>query len=279
MYFSAITSVLVAVLLTCAGAQSTTTLVTGALGNATVVENNPPGPIYVATLPTEEFFNPNDPRGNVKGSVSATANPNGIGVSFQVTFSNLPTSGGPFRMPFPILLDVRANNTTVYHLHAFPVPADGNCTGTLGHVDPFIRGEVSTFESLIIKDAILTTPQTPACDSDLPQTCQVGDLAGKHGKITSDPFTSSYSDDFASTVEGLGSFFGNRSITLHFGNATRITCANFTLLGGSVGGSDNATASATSSSGPAQFTGLGAMSFSVSPMLYFVLVGAVALAL
>lgn len=33
----------------------------------------------------------------------------------------------------------------VYHLHAAPVPADGNCTGTLGHVDPFIRGEVSIF--------------------------------------------------------------------------------------------------------------------------------------
>lgn len=99
--------------------------------------------------------------------------------------------------------------------------------------------------------------------------------------ITSDPFTASYSDDFASTVSGLGSFFGNRSLTLHFGNATRITCANFTLLGGNVGGtgSENSTASATSSSGPAQFTGLGAASFSVAPMLYLLTVGALALAL
>jgi hypothetical protein len=78
-------------------AQSNTVPVTGTLGNATVVENNPPGIIYTATLPTKEFFNPEDPRGNVKGSVSATANPNGIGVSFQVSFENLPTSGGPFR--------------------------------------------------------------------------------------------------------------------------------------------------------------------------------------
>jgi len=98
MYQFTLVSIVAASLLTCAGAQTTTSPVTGTLGNATVVENNPPGPIYVATLPDTEFFNPSDPRGNVKGSVSATANPNGIGVSFQVTFSNLPTSGGPFRM-------------------------------------------------------------------------------------------------------------------------------------------------------------------------------------
>lgn len=104
MYLSAIISAFVAALLTGADAQTTTSPVTGILGNATVVEDNPPGPIYVATLPENEFFNPDDPRGNIKGSVSATANPNGIGVSFQITFSNLPTSGGPFRKlpPVPI---------------------------------------------------------------------------------------------------------------------------------------------------------------------------------
>lgn len=60
--------------------------------------------------------------------------------------------------------------STVYHIHDAPVPADGNCTGTLAHLDPTQRGE------------------QPPCDSTKPQTCQVGDLAGKHGKITSSPF-------------------------------------------------------------------------------------------
>ncbi|KAF7959586.1 hypothetical protein EAE96_001202 [Botrytis aclada] len=225
-----ISSILVTALLGLAQAQTTTFPITGTLGNATIPENNPVGPIYVATLPDMEFFNPDDPRGNIKGSVSATANPDGIGVQFQVQFSNLPTSGGPF----------------VYHLHAHPVPSDGNCTGTLGHLDPFLRGE------------------TPACNSSLPQTCQVGDLSGKHGKVTSDPFQASYVDEFASTLEGLGSFFGNRSLTVHFGNTTRITCANFTLLDGVVGGDDEGSANstrdgangtATSTGGPAQFTG------------------------
>jgi hypothetical protein len=96
--------------------------------------------------------------------------------------------------------------------------------------------------------------QTPACNSSLPQTCQVGDLSGKHGKITSDPFTASYADEFASTYPGLGSFFGNRSIVVHFGNKTRITCANFTLATAA-----NATmqANATSTGGPVQYTSLG----------------------
>lgn len=97
---SFITSAITAVLLVSAAtAQTTATTdpITGQLGNATVVENNPPGPIYSAALPDRQFRNPDDPRGSVKGTLSATANPNGIGVAFQVNFENLPTSGGPFR--------------------------------------------------------------------------------------------------------------------------------------------------------------------------------------
>ncbi|KAJ5032417.1 uncharacterized protein L3040_009022 [Drepanopeziza brunnea f. sp. 'multigermtubi'] len=175
--------------------SNTTGPVTGIRGNATVVENNPVGKVYTAVLPEQQFNNPQDPRGNVIGSISATANPDGHGVSFTVQFENLPTSGGPF----------------LYHIHDDPVPSDGNCNKTLAHADPFIRGE------------------TPPCDASLPQTCQTGDLSGKYGKITSDPFTVTYKDDFASTVEGIGAFFGNRSFVIHFANKTRITCANFAL--------------------------------------------------
>jgi len=94
-------SVLTTTLLGLVGAQSGGTVVTGLLGNATVVENNPPGVIYTATLPAVEFNNPSDPRGNIKGSISAVANANGIGVAFSVDFSNFPTSGGPFCMLLP----------------------------------------------------------------------------------------------------------------------------------------------------------------------------------
>jgi hypothetical protein len=101
MHSVAILSVLTTTLLGLVGAQSGGTVVTGLLGNATVVENNPPGVIYTATLPAVEFNNPSDPRGNIKGSISAVANANGIGVAFSVDFSNFPTSGGPFCMLLP----------------------------------------------------------------------------------------------------------------------------------------------------------------------------------
>src|ERR1700678_2430282 len=96
MHSTTVLPVLMAALVGLVSAQSTDIPVTGILGNATVVENNPPGVIYTATLPTTEFNNPQDPRGNIKGSVSAVANSNGIGVAFSVDFSNFPTSGGPF---------------------------------------------------------------------------------------------------------------------------------------------------------------------------------------
>ena len=63
-----------------------------------------------------------------------------------------------------------AKDELVYHIHDQPVPSDGNCTKTLAHQDPTERGEI------------------PPCDPSAPETCQVGDLAGKHGNITSNPF-------------------------------------------------------------------------------------------
>jgi hypothetical protein len=112
-----------------------------------------------------------------------------------------------------------------------PINSTGSCNSALAHLDPFIRGE------------------QPPCDATKPQTCQVGDLSGKHGKITSDPFSATYIDTYASLVPGIGSFFGNRSFVLHFGNTTKITCASFWLVPGTE--PSNATATAP----PAVFTG------------------------
>lgn len=214
MHFSLCLTVLSALVLPVTNAQ-TLGPVTGQLGNASVVTNNPPGVVYTATLPAKPFFNPNNPLGNIKGGITAKSNPDGIGVVFQVSFSNLPKTGGPFS----------------YHIHVTPVPDSGNCTQTLDHLDPFIRG---------VK---------PPCDSSLPQTCQVGDLSGKFGVITSDPFSASYLDEFATTMPGLGSFFGNRSMVIHLANSTRVTCANFVQSGtksGSGGGSSSTNSPTTS---------------------------------
>ncbi|KAI9782899.1 MAG: hypothetical protein M1839_004373 [Geoglossum umbratile] len=175
---------------------------TGKLGDALVVTDNPVGAVYVAAL---------SDGGKVSGSVSAVAASNGTGVSFTVSFKDLPKSGGPF----------------LYHIHDLAVPANGSCASTLAHQDPYQRGE------------------DPPCDSSNPKTCQVGDLSGKYGKVTADPFEASYTDLYASTKPGSFAFFGNRSIVVHYANKTRIACANFELKS-----STNATASATAAAAP-----------------------------
>lgn len=93
------------------------------------------------------------------------------------------------------------------------VPADGNCTATLAHLDPFLRGE------------------DPVCDSSSPKTCQVGDLSGKYGKITSDPYEITFHDDFSSLSTGSNASIQDRSFVVHFSNKTRITCGNFAPAG------------------------------------------------
>ncbi|PTB56326.1 hypothetical protein M431DRAFT_80837 [Trichoderma harzianum CBS 226.95] len=163
--------------------------------DAPVVTGNPQSVEYKATLPKKPFFAGADLAGNVKGSVSAVAAPGGKGVRFRVQFENFPKSGGPF----------------MYHIHEEPA-TNGNCTSTLAHLDPYHRGE------------------TPACDASKPETCQVGDLSGKYGKIISDPFVAEYFDLYTSLSPDNPAFFGNRSIVVHYANKTRLTCANFAKL-------------------------------------------------
>ncbi|KAK5115110.1 hypothetical protein LTR62_001807 [Meristemomyces frigidus] len=103
----------------------------------------------------------------VTGSITISSFPNTNGVSVSVNFTGLPSESlyGPF----------------VYHIHAFPVPADGNCTATIGHLDPTDRGEYYP------------------CNAAAPATCQVGDLEGKHGHITISSFVAVYDDEFLSS--------------------------------------------------------------------------------
>ncbi|CAD6569831.1 MAG: hypothetical protein ASARMPREDX12_003087 [Alectoria sarmentosa] len=184
---------------------------TGKLGNAAITQNNPTCITYNATLPST---------GSIHGYVSATANTNGTGVFFNVYLSGLPSESlGPF----------------LYHIHDQPVPADGNCTATEAHLDPYIRGEI------------------PPCDNTQPETCQVGDLTGKHGNVTISPFAAQYSDLYVSTQAGLGSFLGNRSINIHSANTTRLACANFELVSSNCNSStsgSNVTTSTTATPTP-----------------------------
>ncbi|KID63600.1 Cell surface Cu-only superoxide dismutase [Metarhizium brunneum] len=163
--------------------------------DAPVVLNNP-HVTYQAVFPKDAFYHGNI-HGNVCGSVRASRGPHGRGVRFDVRLENLPKEGGPF----------------LYHIHEDRVPADGNCTKTLAHLDPYGRGE------------------DPPCDSRAKDSCQVGDLSGKYGQPKRG-LEIWYFDNYTSLAEGTPAFLGNRSIVVHFANKTRITCANFEKLSG-----------------------------------------------
>lgn len=160
----------------------------------------------------------------------------GSGVNVAVNFTGFPSeaSYGPF----------------VYHIHALAVPADGNCSATMGHLDPTDRGEYYP------------------CNVGAPATCQVGDLSGKHGNITASTFVAQYADPFLSTDPSSPAFFGDKSVVIHTENATRITCANFMMIGGGAsagngtmmpngtyGGGNGSSPSSPTMSSPPAYTG------------------------
>lgn len=185
-------------------------ITTGEKGNATVITDNPIGKQVSGSPPEKPFTAASSLDGNVEGYVTVKSGPGGIGVDYIVKFSNLPREGGPF--PF--------------HIHEKKVPDDGNCTSTGGHLDPFQRGD------------------DPACDSDYPQTCEVGDISGKYGKIDKDPYEATFHDEFGSMNLGSNASIVDRSVVVHFANKTRITCFNFVD-----GTPSNSTPTATSTGG------------------------------
>lgn len=128
------------------------------LNGPAIAQTNLPASTYVATLP-ETMFDPYA-GSNIFGSVMAVGT--ATGVQFTVNFTGVPAETyGPFGMCLGCEPNITCEQNfptdkTVYHIHGMPVPADGNCTATMGHLDPTNRGEYYP------------------CDNTNPQTCQAG---------------------------------------------------------------------------------------------------------
>ncbi|EWC48978.1 hypothetical protein DRE_00283 [Drechslerella stenobrocha 248] len=139
--------------------------------------------------------------GDVKMEFAGT--PDGVGILVSACFKRI---NGSQPGPYP------------YHIHDFVVPENGNCTATGAHLDPYLRG-----------DAIPCVPEAP-------ETCQVGDLSGKHGDVPlagRDEYCTSYVDKFLSLNPADNAFIGNsRSIVLHNVNKMRIACGNIVRVEG-----------------------------------------------
>ncbi|EGG05387.1 Cu/Zn superoxide dismutase [Melampsora larici-populina 98AG31] len=91
-----------------------------------------------------------------------------------------------------------------YHVHVNPIQGK-NCETALGHLNPY------------------KLPEIVACDPVDVNTCEVGDLSGKHGKLTAArPYRSYIDSQLKFTPEEI-SFVG-RSVVIHDANKKRIAC-------------------------------------------------------
>ncbi|KAL2415848.1 Cell surface Cu-only superoxide dismutase [Exophiala dermatitidis] len=198
--------------------------------NAPITQNNPKMATFQAVLQIDK---------PVQGQITGVSNGNGTGVNFNINFYAFPVeaSAGPYK----------------YHIHVNPVPSDGNCTGTGGHLTPYGRND------------------TPPCDASQPSTCQPGDLSGKHGSIEladlPKNFQVTYLDAYVSTDPNSPAFFGNRSIVVHAANGTRLNCGNFIQQQPSTNNNNATWTSCATPSGTATATGTATGTKSAGPTI------------
>ncbi|KAH8753994.1 hypothetical protein F5882DRAFT_308461 [Hyaloscypha sp. PMI_1271] len=151
----------------------------------TEVDPSPVGSLFVATLLAGA---------GVQDSRSGSANDDGRGTTWEASFINLPSAGGPF----------------LWYIHSSPVPANGDCAGTSGHLDPLVSVMFAT-----------------VCNPSSPANCQIGDLSGKFGKITASALSLSFDDLFFSTDLTNAAFVGSQvRLSIHTADNKRIACAD-----------------------------------------------------
>jgi len=140
----------------------------------------------------------------------------GLGIEAHVEFSGSDDGSATFvkvRVLSGLIPDLSPDGQFLYHVHTNPVPSDGNCTLTFGHLDP------------------LNVTESITCDSSFPQYCQEGDLSGKHGLLNGTTSGSldafGYSDGYLRFYPADFSLLG-RSVVIHSSNLTRLACGNIT---------------------------------------------------
>lgn len=141
--------------------------------------NDSPQDVYVARFDD-----------NLTGKIKFTGLHNGSIEVEIIDLCGFPESGGPFQ----------------YHVHEAPVPSDGNCTGTLGHLNPY-NGD---------------------SEADQKNELEVGDLSGRYGFLPGDTGYLCYVDQYLSLNPYSPAFIGGLSVTAHYYNTTRYACANIT---------------------------------------------------
>ncbi|PWY89729.1 cytosolic Cu/Zn superoxide dismutase [Aspergillus heteromorphus CBS 117.55] len=174
-------------------------LAAAATATATATATNAPVTTDNTGLQYRAVLQPKD-NTTVTGHITTYPGPSQVGLNFFVELWGIPDG-----------------EALSYHIHNLPVPEDGNCYSTGSHLDPYARGDA-----------------TP-CDIHAPQTCQVGDLSGKHGPAFApddEAFSTVYTDWFVSSLADDPAFLGNRSFVVHAPDNTRLACGNFAVWEG-----------------------------------------------
>ncbi|KAF9141396.1 hypothetical protein BGX30_004896 [Mortierella sp. GBA39] len=141
------------------------------------------------------------------------------GIVGKFTFSPLPdrqVGGGGASVVIDIesgltsKLEIQRGVGFEYHIHEKQVGANNNCEATGGHLDPDPA-----------------KPGVVPCDPYASDTCQVGDLSGKHGNLGVTPkgdLQLKYIDKQLKFTGDATTIVG-RSLVIH-NNGARIACAN-----------------------------------------------------
>jgi len=128
----------------------------------------------------------------LQSTVTAQAGPGGVGVRYRIEAKGL-FGYGPFS----------------YAIYEKSVPVNGDCYNLGGKLDPYQRGE------------------SPKCQFGGPETCQVGDLSGKYGKLDPVPTArKQFVDRFSSLKESDAAFIGGRSVAIVDNTGARLACSN-----------------------------------------------------
>lgn len=144
--------------------------------------------------------------------MASVINMNGIEANFM--FAPLANNGGA-----QVWIEVKSGLTKKfavsptggfeYHIHVKPVGPNNDCVATGGHLDPGNVGAVK-------------------CTAAKPDTCQEGDLSGKHGELKATESGSippqSYNDKYI-RFSGETTTIAGRSVVIH-NNGTRVACGN-----------------------------------------------------
>ncbi|KAG8827217.1 hypothetical protein FRC19_004736 [Serendipita sp. 401] len=116
-------------------------------------------------------------------------------------------------------LDVANETDFRYHIHqnsCITQDLSRDCTLAGSHYDPYGAGKKNPYK----------------CDDNDPETCEAGDLSGKHGVLRVHDLVGSevsgYFDEFVS-LDGVNSVL-NRAVVVHTLEGARVACGDIQLL-------------------------------------------------